>query len=120
MMGRVGCGRVAGSASLRQIAEELAWFRATPRLGFPKRADVIAIGGGVVTRDTRPAEFETNLRRERQLEGIAAAKARGVYKGRPATINADAIHRLREEGLGATAIAKRLGIGRASVYRLMS
>ena len=66
------------------------------------------------------AEFETNLRRERQLEGIAAAKARGVYKGRPATINADAIHRLREEGLGATAIAKRLGIGRASVYRLMS
>jgi DNA invertase Pin-like site-specific DNA recombinase len=32
------------------------------------------------------AEFETNLRRERQMEGIAAAKARGVYKGRPATI----------------------------------
>jgi DNA invertase Pin-like site-specific DNA recombinase len=29
------------------------------------------------------AEFETNLRRERQMEGIAAAKARGVYKGRP-------------------------------------
>ena len=28
------------------------------------------------------AEFETNLRRERQLEGIQAAKARGVYKGR--------------------------------------
>ena len=29
------------------------------------------------------AEFGTNLRRERQLEGIAAAKAKGVYKGRP-------------------------------------
>jgi Resolvase, N terminal domain len=34
------------------------------------------------------AEFETNLRRERQLEGIAKAKAAGVYKGRPATIDA--------------------------------
>jgi DNA invertase Pin-like site-specific DNA recombinase len=32
------------------------------------------------------AEFETNLRRERQLEGIAKAKAAGVYKGRPASI----------------------------------
>jgi DNA invertase Pin-like site-specific DNA recombinase len=30
------------------------------------------------------AEFETNLRRERQLEGIAKAKAAGAYKGRPA------------------------------------
>ena len=34
------------------------------------------------------AEFETNLRRERQMEGIAAAKERGVYKGRPASIDA--------------------------------
>jgi DNA invertase Pin-like site-specific DNA recombinase len=34
------------------------------------------------------AEFETNLRRERQLEGIARAKAEGVYKGRPASIDA--------------------------------
>jgi hypothetical protein len=33
------------------------------------------------------AEFETNLRKERQLEGIAAAKARGVYKGRKPTID---------------------------------
>jgi DNA invertase Pin-like site-specific DNA recombinase len=33
------------------------------------------------------AEFETNLRRERQLEGIAKAKAAGVYKGRPASID---------------------------------
>ena len=64
------------------------------------------------------AEFGTNLRRERQLEGIAAAKAKGVYKGRPSSIDAEAIKRLRDEGIGPTAIAKRLGIGRASVYRL--
>jgi DNA invertase Pin-like site-specific DNA recombinase len=65
------------------------------------------------------AEFETNLRRERQLEGIAAAKQRGVYRGRRATIRADEVRRLRAEGLGATEIAERLGIGRASVYRVL-
>jgi DNA invertase Pin-like site-specific DNA recombinase len=65
------------------------------------------------------AEFETNLRRERQLEGIAAAKHRGVYKGRKATISANEVRRLRAEGLGATEIAEQLGIGRASVYRVL-
>lgn len=68
------------------------------------------------------AEFETNLRRERQMEGIAAAKARGVYKGkgRKPTIDAAEVRRLHaEEELGPAAIAKRLGIGRASVYRVL-
>lgn len=65
------------------------------------------------------AEFETNLRRERQMEGIAKAKAAGVYKGRKPSIPAEEIRRLKAEGLGATEIAKRLGIGRASVYRLL-
>ena len=66
------------------------------------------------------AEFETNLRRERQLEGIRAAKARGVYRGRRPRIDPAEVRRLREaEGLGASAIARRLGIGRASVYRLL-
>ena len=65
------------------------------------------------------AEFETNLRRERQMEGIAKAKADGVYKGRKSSINANAIKELKAQGLGATEIAKRLGIGRASVYRII-
>ena len=65
------------------------------------------------------AEFENNLRRERQMEGINAAKARGVYKGRKPSIKSDDIRRLRREGLGATAIAKKLGVGRASVYRVV-
>ena len=66
------------------------------------------------------AEFETSLRRERQAEGIAAAKARGVYKGRKAKIDPACVRQLREhEKLGAAAIAKRLGIGRASVYRVL-
>jgi DNA invertase Pin-like site-specific DNA recombinase len=65
------------------------------------------------------AEFETNLRKERQLEGIAKAKAKGVYKGRPASIEAEEVRKLKAEGLGATAIAERLKIGRASVYRVL-
>ena len=66
------------------------------------------------------AEFETNLRRERQLEGIGAAKARGVYKGRKPSIDPAEVRRLREaEGLGPSAIARRLGIGRTSVYRVL-
>jgi DNA invertase Pin-like site-specific DNA recombinase len=64
------------------------------------------------------AEFETNLRRERQLEGIAAAKARGIYKGRPKSIDAAEVKRLLADGVGPTDVAKRLRIGRASVYRL--
>lgn len=66
------------------------------------------------------AEFETNLRRERQMEGIAKAKARGVYKGRKPSVDRAEVQRLRGEGLGAAAIAKRLGIGRASVYRALN
>lgn len=65
------------------------------------------------------AEFETNLRKERQLEGIAKAKAAGIYKGRPPKIRASEVAKLKSEGLGATAIAERMGIGRASVYRLL-
>ncbi|GLS22019.1 integrase-like protein y4lS [Labrys miyagiensis] len=64
------------------------------------------------------AEFETNLRKERQMEGIAKAKAAGVYKGRRPTIDTAKVKEMQGNGLGATEIAKRLGIGRASVYRV--
>jgi len=66
------------------------------------------------------AEFETNLRRERQLEGIKAARERGIYKGRKPSIDVAEVRRLRDdEKLGPAAIARRLGIGRASVYRVL-
>src|ERR1700726_1646081 len=65
------------------------------------------------------AEFETNLRRERQLEGIADAKARGVYRGRKASIDSGKVKALKAEGMGPSAIAKTLKIGRASVYRAL-
>ena len=69
------------------------------------------------------AEFETNLRKERQLEGIAKAKAAGVYKGRPVSIDTAKVaevRRLKGEGFGASEIASQLGIGRASVYRALA
>ncbi|CAA7623748.1 Integrase-like protein y4lS (fragment) [Magnetospirillum sp. LM-5] len=65
------------------------------------------------------AEFETNLRRERQMEGIAKAKAEGVYRGRKPCIDAAEVRKMQSQGMGATEIAKRLGIGRASVYRVL-
>jgi DNA invertase Pin-like site-specific DNA recombinase len=63
------------------------------------------------------AEFETNLRKERQLEGIADAKARGVYRGRKPSIDPGKVKALKAQGMGPSAIAKALKIGRASVYR---
>ncbi|BBF80693.1 site-specific recombinase, resolvase family [Asticcacaulis excentricus] len=66
------------------------------------------------------AEFETELRKERQREGIDKAKAAGVYKGRPKTIDAEQVKALRDAGVGGTEIAKRLGIARASVYRMLT
>jgi DNA invertase Pin-like site-specific DNA recombinase len=65
------------------------------------------------------AEFETNLRKERQLEGIAAAKARGVYTGRRPMLNADKVRELAAAGAGGSAIARQLRISRTSVYRLL-
>jgi len=60
------------------------------------------------------AEFESNLRKERQAEGIAAAKARGVDKRRKSKIDAMTVRKLRyREKLGPADIARRRGIGRA-------
>lgn len=68
------------------------------------------------------SEFETEIRKERQREGINAALAMGEdspFKGRPATIEADQVAKLKEQGLTPSAIAKKLGIHRSSVYRLL-
>ena len=64
------------------------------------------------------ATWEREIMLERQREGIAKAKAEGRYKGRPPSIDAAEIKRLSAE-LSPTVIAKRLGIARSSVYRLL-
>jgi DNA invertase Pin-like site-specific DNA recombinase len=67
------------------------------------------------------AEFERALMLERQREGIAKAKDDGKYKGRAPTARrkAEEVRRLKAEGMKPTDIATHLGIGRASVYRVL-
>lgn len=65
------------------------------------------------------AEFERSIIRKRQAEGIAKAKARGVYRGRKATIDANKIIELKQQGMGPTKIATEMGISRISVYRAL-
>jgi DNA invertase Pin-like site-specific DNA recombinase len=63
------------------------------------------------------AEFETNLRRERQTEGIVAAKLRGVYRGRRPKIDLAKIQKRLAEGATPTDIARELRVSRGTVYK---
>ena len=63
------------------------------------------------------SEFETNLRKERQMDGIAVNRHK--FKGRQSTIDVERIKTLKREGLGATQIAREMDIDRTSVYRLL-
>jgi DNA invertase Pin-like site-specific DNA recombinase len=65
------------------------------------------------------AEFEADIRKERQRDGIDRAKANGVYRGRKPSIDADRIGLLMAAGMTPAAIAREMGVGRASIYRLM-
>ena len=65
------------------------------------------------------AEFERSIIRERQAEGIARAKQRGVYKGRAKALTAEQVEQAKrwiDEGIPKTKVAKRLGIGRTTLY----
>ena len=63
------------------------------------------------------AEFETNLRRERQAEGIVAAKMRGAYIGRQAKIDMEEIQMKLKKGASPTDVAREMGISRGTVYK---
>ena len=65
------------------------------------------------------AEMELGFIRDRQRAGIDAAKAKGVYKGRPITFDRARIVSLRKEGMGATEIAKAVGCKRGNVYKAL-
>jgi DNA invertase Pin-like site-specific DNA recombinase len=72
---------------------------------------ILTILGGVAT-------WEREIMLERQREGIAKAKAEGKYKGRPVSIDPKQVAKLAES-MGPAAIARRLGIARSSVYRVL-
>jgi DNA invertase Pin-like site-specific DNA recombinase len=65
------------------------------------------------------AQFETDVRRERQAEGIAKAKKAGVYTGAKPRINRDRVLALINAGNGPAAAARALGISRMSIYRIV-
>ncbi len=65
------------------------------------------------------SEFERNMIRSRQQEGIERAKAKGVYKGGKKKIDRNAVLKLKAEGIGPAKIAKELGVARSSVYRVL-
>ena len=106
---------------LLQIAKRLEGEGVTLRIlsldlntSTPTGKLMLTVLGGIAT-------FERDLMLERQREGIAKAKAEGKYKGRAPTARRKAadVVRLKAEGLTGDAIAAQLGIGRASVFRIL-
>ena len=66
------------------------------------------------------AEFERNIIRQRQAEGIARAKERGVYKGRKKTIDENRIRKMKTDGQSVTEISELVGVSRMTVYRSLN
>lgn len=69
------------------------------------------------------AEFERSIIKERQAEGIARAKARGVYKGRAKALTCDQVDKARiwiDQGVPKAQVARRLGIARATLYKYLA
>lgn len=79
-----------------------------------------ATGKMMLTIIAAVATFEREIMLERQREGIQAAKVKGLYKGRKATAmgKSNDVNALLAEGMTKQAVADRLGIGVASVYRI--
>jgi DNA invertase Pin-like site-specific DNA recombinase len=80
-----------------------------------------ATGRLVLNMFSAIAQFEVEIQKERQREGIAKARAEGKYKGRKPTARAKSseVLRLYQEGNHVSQIAKALGISRASIYRAL-
>lgn len=109
------------TADLLQIATTLDTKGVTLRILSMNVDTATPTGKLMLTMLGGIAEFERDLMLERQREGIAKAKAQGKYKGRAPTARAkaDDVIRLKAEGLTGDAIAVELGIGRASVFRIL-
>jgi hypothetical protein len=99
----------------RTVVIEYRWAEARTERYSEIAAELVAAGKCFLDMLGVFAEFETNLRKERQMEGIAKAKAAGVYKGRPPSVDSVRVAALK----GASQIARKLNISRASVYRAL-
>lgn len=101
---------MAKGVTLRFVSESVVY---SPTCNDPYAKFQLHLLGSV-------AELERSIIRERQADGIAAAKARGAYQGRPAALSAGdaaAARRLVSEGVPKAEVARRYGISRATLYR---
>lgn len=103
---------------LEQIAERLRARKVALRVTEQPVDTTSAAGRAFFQMLGVFAQFENDIRKERQLEGIAKAKAEGVYKGRKPSIDVAAVKAALASGESPSAVAKRLGCARSSVYRV--
>ena len=101
------------------LAHELGQRGAAVRVLEPAIDTGGPMGKMVLTVLGMVAEMELSFIKDRQRAGIEAAKARGVYKGRPVTFDHAKIVALRKDGLGATEIARAVGCKRGNVYKAL-
>jgi DNA invertase Pin-like site-specific DNA recombinase len=102
------------------LVHELEQKGAHLRVLEPEISTKGPMGRMVLTVLGMVAEMEVGFIRDRQRAGIEAAKARGVYKGRPVTLDRKRIVALKAEGKGATEIARELGCSRGAVYKVLN
>lgn len=113
----------SGAGDAVQLVEKLISEGVTVHFhkeGMVFNSEITAAQRGVLGILASVAQMERELIRERQLEGIAAAKAAGKQFGRPKSeVTKGDVLELKAKGVPMTTIAKRLGVGRATVYRLL-
>jgi DNA invertase Pin-like site-specific DNA recombinase len=102
------------------IVHELEQRGASLRVLEPAVDTAGPIGKVVLTVLGMVAEMELGFIRDRQRAGIERAKAKGVYRGRPVSFDHARIVALREQGMGATEIAKAVGCKRGAVYKVLN
>ncbi|WP_242152565.1 recombinase family protein [Sphingomonas sp. BAUL-RG-20F-R05-02] len=99
---------------LHQLVAKGVGFRCIEQAGIDTTTSLGKLMLGVLGS---VAEFETDLRRERQREGIDAAKAKGAYKGGKARIDPARVRAMLSEGMRPGEVAKALGCSRMTVHR---
>lgn len=102
------------------LVHELEASGAHLRVLKPDISTASAMGKMVLTVLGMVSEMELGFVRKRQQAGIEVAKAKGVYKGRPVTLNHPRILAMRAEGKGASEIAKSLGCSRGAINKVLN
>ncbi len=101
------------------LVHELEQKGASLRVLEPAIDTAGPMGKMVLTVLGMVAEMELTFIKERQRAGIEAAKAKGVYKGRPVTLDHAKVLELHRQGQGPTAVAKAMKCSRGAVYKVL-